>query len=65
VWILRQCCLELSDDVFIYGGSRSHRIFPPPMPSRTSVNDATIDNDVEKRLFGLDERAVYEEALKV
>jgi hypothetical protein len=35
------------------------------MPSRTSVNDATIDNDVEKRLFGLDERAVYEEALKV
>ncbi|RLM66307.1 putative ATP-dependent helicase C17A2.12-like [Panicum miliaceum] len=53
-----------TDDVFIYGGSRSHRIFPPPMPSRTSVNDATIDNDVEKRLFGLDERAVYEEALK-
>ncbi|RLM74922.1 putative ATP-dependent helicase C17A2.12-like [Panicum miliaceum] len=33
------------DDVFIYGGPRSHRIFPPPMPSMTSVNDATVDND--------------------
>ncbi|CAN6236338.1 unnamed protein product [Urochloa humidicola] len=53
-----------TDDVFVYGGPRSHRIFPPPMPSRTSVNDTKVDNDVEKRLFSLDERAVYEEALK-
>jgi len=35
------------------------------MAPGTSVNDAKVDNDVEKRLFGLDERAVYEEALKV
>ncbi|CAO2036618.1 unnamed protein product [Urochloa humidicola] len=53
-----------TDDVFVYGGPRSHRIFPPSMPSRTSVNDTQVDNDVEKRLFGLNERAVYEEALK-
>ncbi|RCV35545.1 hypothetical protein SETIT_7G248400v2 [Setaria italica] len=53
-----------TDDVFVCGGSRSHRIFPPPMPPRTSVNDAKDDDDIEKRLFGLDERAVYEEALK-
>ncbi|CAL5029860.1 unnamed protein product [Urochloa decumbens] len=53
-----------TDDVFVYGGPRSHRIFPPPMSSRTSVNDTKVDNDVEKRLFSLDERAVYEEALK-
>ena len=65
MWILRQCCLELSDDIFVYGGPRSHRIFPPPMSSRISVNDAKVDNDVEQRLFGHDESAVYEEALKV
>jgi len=53
-----------TDDVFVYGGPRSHRIFPPPMSSRTSVNDAKVDNDVEQRLFGHDESAVYEEALK-
>jgi len=53
-----------TDDIFVYGGPRSHRIFPPPMAPGTSVNDAKVDNDVEKRLFGLDERAVYEEALK-
>jgi len=35
------------------------------MSSRTSVNDAKVDNDVEQRLFGHDESAVYEEALKV
>lgn len=47
----------------MYGGPRPHRIFPPPMPS--SVNDTKVENDVEQRLFGSDERAVYEEALKV
>lgn len=57
--------MELSDDVFVYGGPRSHRIFPPPTPSGTSVDAAKVDNDVERRLFGLNERAVYEEALKV
>jgi len=51
VWILRQCCLELSDDIFVYGGPRSHRIFPPPMAPGTSVNDAKVDNDVEKKAF--------------
>ena len=63
VWILRQCCFKLSDDIFVYGGPHPHRIFPPPMPS--SVNDTKVENDVEQRLFGSDERAVYEEALKV
>ncbi|XP_066349545.1 helicase-like transcription factor CHR28 isoform X2 [Miscanthus floridulus] len=50
------------DDIFVYGGPHPHRIFPPPMPS--SVNDTKVENDVEQRLFGSDERAVYEEALK-
>ena len=63
MWILRQCCFKLSDDILVYGGPRQHRIFPPPMPS--SVNDTKVENDVEQRLFGSDERAVYEEALKV
>ncbi|KAJ1272919.1 hypothetical protein BS78_06G239800 [Paspalum vaginatum] len=53
-----------TDDVFVYGGQRSHRIFPPPMPSLTSVNGTKVDCDVEERLFGSEERAVYEEALK-
>ncbi|WVZ87280.1 hypothetical protein U9M48_033941 [Paspalum notatum var. saurae] len=53
-----------TDDVFVYGGQRSHRIFPPPMPSLTSVNGTKVDYDVEERLFGSEERAVYEEALK-
>ncbi|AQK46391.1 Putative SNF2-domain/RING finger domain/helicase domain protein [Zea mays] len=50
------------DDIFVYGGPRPHRIFPPPMPS--SVNDIKVEYDVEQRLFSSDERAVYEEALK-
>jgi hypothetical protein len=33
------------------------------MPS--SVNDIKVEYDVEQRLFSSDERAVYEEALKV
>jgi hypothetical protein len=35
------------------------------MPPKTSVNDAKGDDDIEKRLFGCDEKAVYGEALKV
>ncbi|XP_062184169.1 helicase-like transcription factor CHR28 isoform X2 [Phragmites australis] len=53
-----------TDDVYVYGGPRSHRIFPPPMPSMASVNDAEVANDVEKRLFGFNEKVVYEEALQ-
>ncbi|KAL6651979.1 hypothetical protein ACP70R_010904 [Stipagrostis hirtigluma subsp. patula] len=48
----------------MFTGPRSHRIFPPSMPSGTSFNGTEVVNDVEKKLFGFNERAVYEEALK-
>uniref|UniRef100_J3M1N6 Uncharacterized protein n=2 Tax=Oryza brachyantha TaxID=4533 RepID=J3M1N6_ORYBR len=54
-----------------YGGLNSHRIFPPSMPYRNSVNNFGVNGlgtqshlNVEKKLFGRDERAVYDEALK-
>uniref|UniRef100_A0A0E0KVL3 Uncharacterized protein n=1 Tax=Oryza punctata TaxID=4537 RepID=A0A0E0KVL3_ORYPU len=57
--------------VSAYGGLNSHRIFPPSMPYRNSVNNFGVNGlgtqshlNVEKRLFGRDERAVYDEALK-
>ncbi|KAL6844536.1 hypothetical protein ACP4OV_026209 [Aristida adscensionis] len=53
-----------TDDFHVYGGPRPQRIFPPPVPLMTSFNDAEVVTDVEKRLFGFNERTVYEEALK-
>ncbi|KAF0910828.1 hypothetical protein E2562_004795 [Oryza meyeriana var. granulata] len=57
--------------VYAYGGLNSHRIFPPSMPYRNSVNNFEVNGlgtqshlNIEKRLFGHDERAVYDEALK-
>uniref|UniRef100_A0A0D9W9X0 RING-type domain-containing protein n=1 Tax=Leersia perrieri TaxID=77586 RepID=A0A0D9W9X0_9ORYZ len=60
-----------TDGVYAYGGLNSHRIFPPPIPYINSVNNSGVNGlgiqthlSLEKRLFGCDERAVYEEALK-
>lgn len=61
-----------NDDVYAYEGPRSQRIFRPSMPSWNSVNDAELLYDpdtqshpnLENKLFGGDERAIYHEALK-
>uniref|UniRef100_A0A0D9ZR51 Uncharacterized protein n=1 Tax=Oryza glumipatula TaxID=40148 RepID=A0A0D9ZR51_9ORYZ len=57
--------------VSAYGGLNSHRIFPPSVPYNNSVNNFGVNGlgtqshlNIEKRLFGRDERVVYDEALK-
>lgn len=61
-----------NDDVYAYEGPRSHRTFPPSMPSWNSVDGAEGLNgfgtqshpNTESRPSGCDERAIYEEALQ-